>query len=84
MNPGHLSIKYHTWFASVSGMLVKEVCTSQIVNKCSACSRAGPYILSLVLIPFWAAEEPRDSSCLKMSQCSDVSKETLTCVTHVS
>ena len=84
MNPGHLSIKYHTWFANVSGMLVKEVCTSQIVNKCHACSRAGPYILSLVLIPLWAAGEPWDSSCLKMSKCSDVSKETLTCVIHVS
>ena len=39
MTPGHLSIKYHTWCANISDMLVKEVCSSQIVNKCY---RQGP------------------------------------------
>ena len=35
VTPGQLSIKYHTWYANISDMLVKEACSSQDVNQCS-------------------------------------------------
>lgn len=44
--------------------------------------QAGSYILSLVLMPLWAAEELWDSSCLREPKYSDVSKEALTCPSH--
>ena len=35
VTPGQLSIKYHTWCANISDTLVKEACSSQVVNQCS-------------------------------------------------
>lgn len=83
LNPGHLSVKYHTWFAKVSGMLENQVCSSQIVNECCAFSRQVAASCHWSL-PSSGRQRNCGAAHAWESKCSDVSKKALTHFAHMS
>lgn len=57
MSPGHLSIKYHTWFANISCMLETQVCSPPVVTNALHAPGRSLHSVTGADTP-WTAEEP--------------------------